>query len=342
MTVRFTTFILLSLLISCIDPLKTDLEYDSGSLVVNAELHDLTEPNYVYLSRTGPFDSKLPEYVNNALVTVEDAQGNIYQFEQHGPGIYKICPEMFIGEVGMEYKLKINLSGVDYESEFSKMLPKGEIVDFFFEKSSQLQEFDDTFRAVPGIDFFIDFRDSENKDYYKIDYKGTFMFEANARDQQNDYCWKTESSDYNILLHDDTYTDNSILKRERVSFLEKGWRFKDGYSMEVRLKSLTPEAYLFWSLVEEQSSNDGSVFSSLPSRIKSNIKAVNSDENVLGFFTTTSIATERVYVPSNIYPDIISVLPGCDQFRPSDPIQEWCYDCSLYTNSSNMKPEFWP
>ena len=337
--IAILSFVLIS---SCIDPLETEVEFSGAKLVVNAEIHDLEEPNYIYLSRSSKFNKENNPTVSNAYVAVEDSLGNRYEFMESEPGVYKICPVDFVGQIGMSYKLIINDSDNIYETELVKMKPKGEIVDFFFEKDTQLTEVDDSFRPISGLNFYIDFEDKEGKDYYKIDYKGTYKFKASNFDQFHDYCFRNESSEYIVLLHNDRFTNNSIIKRERIVFLEKGFRFKDGYSIRVNLKALNEDAYNYWRLIADQTNSDGSVFSALPSQIKSNIQAVNSENEVLGFFTVTSIATRRIYVPTTTYGDIISILPGCTPFRPWDPIQDYCYDCTLYFDSSGEVPDFWP
>ena len=333
------SFVLIS---SCIDPLETKVEFSGAKLVVNAEIHNLDEPNYIYLSRSAKFDKRNTPIVSNAYVAVEDSLGNRYVFTESEPGVYKICPVDFTGQIGMSYKLIINDRDNVYETELVKMKPQGEIVDFFFEKDEQIKQIEDEFRPIKGLNFYLDFKDNEGKDYYKIDYEGTYKFEASSFDQFHDFCYGTEINQYKVLLHNDRFTNNSVVKRENVAFLAKGLRFKEGYSLRVNLKSLTEDAYNYWRLIADQSQSDGSVFSALPSQIKSNIQSVNSENQVLGYFTVVSIAKSRLFVPTTTYGDINAELGGCVQFRRGDPIQPYCYDCTLYKGSSSEVPDFWP
>ena len=337
----FPIFILIALC-GCIDPLNTDLPEQESKLVVFAEITNDTVPYTVQLGRSTPYTALRTPKETNAKVYVTDSTGNRYEFYEIDMGIYQSTPSEFIGKVGMKYQLTVVTSDDKrYISDFSPILPTGEITSLNFKKDSRLIQVDNNTIKESGISFTVDFKDNLGKEYYKIDWVGTYKYRANHRDN-NTYCWDTEYPTFEINLYDDQFTNNSQITDQKVAFLSKGFRFRDGYSFKAELKSLTPEAYTFWRLVKDQTENDGSIFSSLPATIKSNMhNEQNPDDIVLGYFFTSAVASSRVFVPSVTYSDITSELPGCQPFRPWDPIKEWCYDCTLYQNSTNVEPSFW-
>ncbi|WKV10659.1 DUF4249 domain-containing protein [Marivirga harenae] len=339
----FITAIVFTCFSACIDPLEVEIKNDGTSLVVYAEVTDQAERYTVQLSRTSNYESGLPEKETNAFVEVIDLDGNEYQFVEEKPGTYRSCPADFVGEVNGSYKLRISTQDEKvYESDFEKIIPTGKVESVYFNKEEVFELVDGRSRPIQGLKFYCDFSDTPDKDYYKLDWEGTFQFRSAPQDSLHEYCWITESSTMDINLYEDSFTNNSTKEAFELAFLEKGFRFVVDYSFQVQLKSINAGAYNFWRLVEQQYNNDGSIFSALPAQIGSNIKCVsNEDENVLGYFMTSAVSSQRVRVSPYDIDSPNSVISGCRPFRPNDPIQDYCYDCSLYPNSVAEQPDYW-
>ncbi|WP_375578848.1 DUF4249 domain-containing protein [Marivirga tractuosa] len=338
-----TIILVFTLFSACIDPLEVEIKNDGTSLVVYAEVTDQLENYTVQLSRTSNYESGQPEKETNALVEVIDSKGNQYQFAEEKPGIYKSCPAEFVGEVNESYKLRISTQDEKvYESSFEKIMPTGEVESVYFNKEKVFELVDGRSRPITGLKFYCDFKDTPDQDFFKIDWEGTFQFKSAPQDSLHEYCWRMESSTLDINLYDDSFTNNSLKEKFEITFLEKGYRFVTDYSFQVQLKSMNAGAYNFWRLVEQQYNNDGSIFSALPAQIGSNIKCItNQEENVLGYFMTSAVSSKRVRVSPYDIDSPNSVISGCRPFRPNDPIQDYCYDCSLYPNSVSEKPAYW-
>lgn len=335
---------LVSLSWSCIDPLDIEVVDDGSRLVVFAEITDQAEEYIVDLSRTANYESVNNVKVTEALVKVIDSKGNGYDFTEVRPGIYKSCPAEFIGQIGESYTLRINTQDEKiYESEIEEILPTGEIESVYFERFDRQVMIDGQLRPEKGLKLFCDFKDNPSEDYFRVDWEGTYQFRAAPMDSEHTFCWNTEYSKFDINLYEDSYTNNSLKKDFEITFLEAGFRFTQDYSFKAKLKSMSAGAYNFWRLIKQQYENDGSIFSALPAQINSNIKSItNPEEKVLGYFITSAEVSKRIRIsPYDIGGGISTSTLPCRQFRPTDPLQEYCYDCTKFENSVAEEPTYW-
>jgi hypothetical protein len=62
---------------------------------------------------------------------------------------------------------------------------------------------------------------------------------------------------------------------------------------------------------------------------------------ILGYFMVSSVSSKRVRVSPYDIDAPTGKISGCDPFRPGDPIQDYCYDCTLYPESVSEKPFYW-
>ncbi|WKK85474.2 DUF4249 domain-containing protein [Marivirga arenosa] len=330
-------------LVGCIDPLDVEVDVESPRLVVIAEISDLEEPYKVVLQRTADYKTLVNDRVTGATVSVVSSQGDEYFFEEQRAGQYFSCPAEFVGEVGEQYQLRIRTTQDKlYESSIETLLPSGEIDSAYYQKAERLVTSNTHEYNEKGIKVFCNFKDNSAKEYFMIDWQGTYKFQPSMLDTKNRYCWNTEASELEINLHDDQFSNNSLVKDYEITYLPDGLRFTEAYSFQVRLKSLTTGAYEFWSLIKQQYENDGSIFSALPAQISSNIVSLNNvEEKVLGYFTVSSVATYRIKIPHYALTGINEAQLPCKRFSPSDPVPEYCFDCTKFENSVGEEPPFW-
>ena len=94
--------------------------------------------------------------------------------------------------------------------------------------------------------------------------------------------------------------------------------------------------------LKKELENDGSIFSALPAQIESNIKSLNNpDEKILGYFIVSGVDAKRIRIPSSTLTGINEAALMCRQFRPTDPLPEYCYDCTKFENSVGEEPSYW-
>ncbi|MGM0580475.1 MAG: DUF4249 domain-containing protein [Bacteroidota bacterium] len=328
---------------ACIDPLDVKVDDTNARLVVMAEITNLNEPYKVELHRTADYETFVNPKETGASVSVFDEQGNEFAFTEGEPGEYYSCPSEFVGKLGEDYKLRIETADDNiYESEVETIMPTGEIDSVYYVKSSRELEINGNPMTEHGVKIFCDFKDTKEEDYFRIDWQGTYKFSSAPMDNNNRYCWNTEFSKFDINLQDDKFSNNSLIKDFEVTYLADGLRFTDDYRFQVQLKSLSPGAYQFWRLIKQQFENDGSIFSALPAQIESNINSLtNPEEKVLGYFIVSGVDTQRMRIPASALTGINEAALSCKQFRPSDPLPEYCYDCTEFENSVAEEPSFW-
>ncbi|GAA5024306.1 hypothetical protein GCM10011506_07860 [Marivirga lumbricoides] len=342
-TIFFIQLVFVIFLSACIDPLEVEVKDTAAKLVVFAEITDQAEPYFVELSRTADYKAYVNPKEEGADVSVFDSDGYEYKFNETKPGLYESCPTEFVAEVGKKYSLKIITSdGTVYQSD-EEQIPASGIVDSVYYKTDEVEvKKNGIDNTIKGVRLYCQFYDSPSKDYFRIDWEGTYQYQAPSSDINNSYCWNTEYSKFDIKIFDDQFTNNSLINDFEITFLEDGLRFTESYSFKVKLKSINRGAYEFWSLVKQQYQNDGSIFASLPSRIASNIKCSSIDsEQVLGYFFTSSVSSMRIKIPGSAISGINEAKLRCDRFSPNDPLPDYCFDCTKYQNSVNKRPDFW-
>lgn len=340
---RFCILIILGLFWSCIDPIDIAVQDDGSRLVVFAEITNEAAPYHIDLSRTSNYDANNNPKVTGAIVRVINSDKEEFIFVEQKPGIYSSCPAEFVAEVGQSYQLRIQTADEKvYESEVEIIRPSGTIDSLYYDIYDRQTMIGDVLRPEKGLRFFCDFMDNAEEDFFRVDWEGTYMFQASPYDTENTFCWNTEFSKFDINLYHDKYSNNSLNRNFEITFLKNGFRFKEDYSFKVKLKSMSEGGYRFWNLIKQQYENDGSIFAALPAQINSNIKCIsNPEEKVLGYFFASAVASQRIRISPFTIPGNIDATLPCRKFRPTDPLQEYCYDCSKFENSINEPPVYW-
>ncbi len=105
----------LFLLAACEEVIEVDLKDAEPQIVIEANLSDVYENQYVKITETVPFknNSALKE-VSGATVTITAESGEVLVFNEKEPGLYASKP--FSGNVGVSYKLKVTVNGKIYEA----------------------------------------------------------------------------------------------------------------------------------------------------------------------------------------------------------------------------------
>jgi hypothetical protein len=107
--------------------------------------------------------------------------------------------------------------------------------------------------------------------------------------------------------------------------------FFDRYYIEAQQVGLSEEAYTFWNLIGKQQVGSANLFQPNAIKVRGNIRSItNPDDEVLGFFGVSGVATRSLYVQESLVP---YELPPLDQVN---------YSClSYFTNATTEKPFFW-
>ncbi len=268
--------------------------------------------------------STLP--LTKAIVKVIVNGSQTYNLTETEPGIYRM-PLSFRGKVGDEYALNfVTEQGITYESAAEKMLPVPPVkkgYDVFNPKGIQQQSpfYGDN---IPSNDVFIDFDDpAGEKNFYRWQwtlweiqkmcatcnqgkyylfedetgingdcYKDLTLPYNNIYDYVcEDLCWGIfYSSDINIFA--DTYTNGQGQKDKLVAQIPL--LQSNPCLVSIQQNSLTPGAYRFLKLIQDQAVNSGTLADTPPAPIQGNVLNKNDkNELVIGFFTASSVAEYR-------------------------------------------------
>lgn len=97
-----------------------------------------------------------------------------------------------------------------------------------------------------------------------------------------------------IHLYNSNLLEADNIKGLKLTTRILDYAFLDRFYFNIKLSSITPEAYNYWEKVSKVVNNIGTVFDSPPAPIRGNIYNVNDpDEQVLGYFSASSIKISR-------------------------------------------------
>ena len=296
----------------CIEPFTPNIDESEESLVIEGQITDQAGDHYIHISRTAPYNDphKIPE--PDCDVEVVDNYGNIFEFYESDPGVYKQwLPKDFLN-IGTQYKLKvITADEKNYESDFDELLSPSPPIDSIYYKIETRET--NYNNPLYGIQFYLDLDapDDFSKNY-RWELEETWEYEAGYRIQYywdgtlvlpvNDpfflfRCWSTERIPkiYTSTTH---YSTSNTINKFPLHYVSNiSDRLKIKYSLLVKQYSLSNTAYDYWFQVQKQSQESGGLYETQPARIRGNISNVNDPEElVLGFFNASSVTQKRIFV----------------------------------------------
>lgn len=277
--------------------------------------------------------------VSGANVSVLVNQQEYIRLEESEPGVYAF-PAGFTGNVGSSYQLLIEeADGSIYESNDEVMLPVSSIKNIYDSFNREgIRQPNFYGERISTNDVFIDFDDpADQQNFYTwrwIQYEsqlycasckqGRYFLQetpqgitgdcvTDSRLNFNNFydyfcvssCWDIFYSN-NINILSDIYTNG----REQVGKLvaQVPVYQRNPALVVIEQRSLTPKAFRYLKLIEDQSVNTGTLVDTPPAPIKSNVVNRNNQaELVLGFFTASAVAEKRYMLTRE---GITSVLPN--------------------------------
>jgi hypothetical protein len=330
----------------------------------------ITLSRAVALSSTGSVPPEL-----NAQVSIEDNDGNVYTLSETGDGVYQQSGLPIL--VSRQYKLHVKTAdNHEYQSDFVTIKETPAIDSIHWKPS----------RTLPGIDILINTHDdSKNTRYYQWSFEETFEYEApyNAylkyenqeivfipQEEQTFRCWRVLPSQ-KILIGSSSQLNQDIIYNFPLSFIPKGsQKLTIKYSILVKQKALSREAYDYWLNLQKTTENLGSLFDPQPGRVRGNIRSVHhSNEPVLGYFDVASAQEKRFFLRASDLPDelrsfksfgnckidtvLVEDLPNFDSGALLNPVYQMgpqpigytytffsCADCQTQ-GGEITKPAYW-
>ncbi|MEM9648447.1 MAG: DUF4249 domain-containing protein [Bacteroidota bacterium] len=314
----------------CIEPFNAVFEDFESVLVIEGTITNELKSHQVVLTRTYEFDAEGPSPETTANVRVRAGDGNIFNFEHIGDGVY-VPSEIFAAQPGVDYQLEVDTQdGKSYASEAVQLTSSttideiraeriinddgqdgmGIFIDSFDPSGSSLNyryEFEETYRVI-APDWFSDslIGDPEG---------GCGVIQIPNRTDAR-ICYPTDFSNALIL------TSTANLNEDRVSnfmvrFVNRNnYIISHRYSILVRQFVESNDAYTFFETLNEFSGSESLLSQTQPGFLQGNIFSKDdTDEKVLGFFNISSVSEKRIFF-------------NYDDFYPGERLPPYIEDCN--------------
>ncbi len=306
----------------------------------------------------------------NASVQIVSDDGSAYPLSETGNGNYQSA--VLNLDNSKKYQVKITTSnGHKYSSELVACT-KTPSVDSL------------TWQQTNGVNIFLFAHDPSNSThYYKWDYtetweyksplqgsfvvKGDHIFVADATDQI-DSCWQSDLST-NILTGSSIVLADDVINNAPIATIpQNDEKIFVRYSILVRQRGITADAYKYWGIVQKNSQDRGGLFDLQPGQLVGNIHSeTDLTEPVIGFINASSETNERLFIDHrevtdwNVGSDTCANLtidqdpddfshyyytdPDYTFFHYVSPsglaiAQKICLDCTV-RGGTNQRPTFW-
>lgn len=309
---------------SCVELYEPDVQDYESTLVVDALFSDSDSASLVTLSRSFGYNEDEILFISDAVVTIEDDGGGSTLLAEKSPGRYYTDPASYKGEVGKQYRLRIQTAdGNQFESDWQLLKPSVPIESITFEQTEVIPD-DPRLNPIKGVEFFVSSEDptgqtrfyrwewletyiyNNNPPFFIVDFEGapprvnaTFS-EVPSEDFAGLNCWKTLPSS-EILIASTDNLQNDRVESYKLNFVDNTTpRLYARYSLLVKQYSISQDYYRFLEKVEQFNETTGSLFDPIPNEIIGNIKS-SSDQNipVLGYFGVGGVSEGRIFIERN-------------------------------------------
>lgn len=332
----FITFILSS----CIEPFDFTSITAEKNLVVRAVLTNEVKYHTIELSNTVPIDATEFNKEENAIVTIIDNLGTIYNFVNSGEGVYTSAIQFAIAP-NLSYTLNIQTQDGKSYSSTPETLPQSSLIEDVKATLEQNEEGKSiiTFKATGN-------GNNPEGSYYRYEYDETykirtpfwsgrkinvisavspFQFELVNKDPDIygvGFCYPTKQSKNILLTETKTLSSNQVSNFIIREISEKSYLVGIRYSILLKQYTLNKNTYDFYSLLSTFSNPDDIFSQTQLGNIPSNITSTTApvEDRVIGFFEVSNVTSKRFFFNREDITDIryvnyIDVEEKCDQLR---------------------------
>jgi hypothetical protein len=267
----------------------------------------------VRLSRATPLSESgagAPEQF--ADVAIEDDDGNSFSLTEVEPGKYVMSNGDF--SFSKKYRVVIvSQNSKNYHSDFIQ-LARTPVIDSVNWKPGFQQR---------GIDIHVNTHDDLNQTHY---YQWTFeetweytsSYPTSFRIKNGEvipievnlyHCWSSQTST-EILVGSTVQLSADVIREFRLlSIPVPSLRLSYRYSMLVKQRTLSKEAYDFYLQLKKSTESLGGLFDPMPAQVLGNMHSDNADEPVLGYFSGGEIKEKRIFIALADLPRDLIDLP---------------------------------
>lgn len=356
------------LLSSCISEFQPDpVAGYAGILVVDGTITDSVAT--VRLSQSYGIGENYTDNtpVTDAFISIETQGGaRRNNVQQSLRGIYSISTGTLHPD--SLYRLHISWNNEEYVSEYLKPIVSSQLERISYRKDGS------------GKNLIIDVSSANDKSgsrFYRWTYQDTWEFTAELyaqgmRDPTADtiiifderdgkpnpmfYCWQRGQSTSLILENTLQLNENKIQNKQILSIPVGSKKISQLYYIEIKQYSIRKETYDYFTNLQKNIDEMGSIFAPIPSEMNGNIRGIRKERPAIGFIDVCIPSTRQLFITSS---EAGYEAPGkkCDVIERSMPgygiylldpsgsptyyAPNRCIDCQLEGGSKN-KPDFWP
>ena len=303
-----------TVLFSCIEHYNPPaLDEIVDLLVVDGFIDASDNSAYVRLSKATALNENnagIPE--TNATVAIEDDQGNSFILNENATGgYYTLLNKQF--SFSDRYRVVIDTrNSKHYYSDFIELTHTPAIDSVNWKPGFQHR----------GVDIHVNTHDDTNSThYYQWTFDETWEYIASyptsfrIQDgvvlplEENLYhCWSSESSTQ-ILVGSTVQLSADVISEFRLlSIPVPSLRLSNRYSILVKQRALSKDAYDFYTQLKKSTESLGGLFDPMPSQVLGNLHSDNTNEPVLGYFSGGEISTKRIFIAlGDLPPDLIDL-----------------------------------
>lgn len=257
---------------ACEKTIELDVQQTRPVIVVEALVTNEMKAHYVKLTKSvGFYDEVKPPPVTDAVVTVSDGQGNVYNYSYYAEDSAYYAETAFQGIVGNAYTLEI--------------IYDGDVITAT-----------DTLKSVSPIEEMVwEIDEDEQEDPEKEDYFYELTLSAREPNETVDYYLLHFFRNDSIQRFDGMtgvfYTDDTFIQ-EDIDHFPAPVYFKEGDTARFEMLSLTEHAYQYYNDLSTLLNNDGGMFGAVPANPYTNLEG----ENVVGCFQVSSVSKKTIVV----------------------------------------------
>ncbi|MFS4491681.1 DUF4249 domain-containing protein [Maribacter sp. 2308TA10-17] len=306
-----------SFLQGCVEPFEAESLAFENVIVIDARITDEFKRHKVNLKRAYPFERESFEVERNASVQINDDLGNTFNFQESTPGNYVSVSE-FAAQPNTGYRLIVTTSdGKSYESETTvtpTSIPIKEVnADIVFNDSGEEGvrisltnettdiaakyfrfQYEETYKIVAPYYSPLEFDIIDSIFFGPGDFD-SIEIGLKPRTEEARVCYNTLSS-ADIALNDtEGNIDNEITNRP-IRFLKSDdFKISHRYSILIKQFGLTQDAHSYYTNLNDFNSSESVFTETQPGFLEGNIKAVGTDELVLGYFEVAALNQRRYF-----------------------------------------------
>ncbi|NCD70047.1 DUF4249 domain-containing protein [Mucilaginibacter agri] len=279
-----------------------------SNLVVEGLINSSADSTIITLSRTVKLtDSTILKPELHAILSVESDGGSTFNLTELPKGRYYSVGHIL--PLTNKYRLRIKTAdSKTYLSDYVEVKQSPAIDSL-------------SWKAQPAaLQVYASTHDPKNSTtYYRYDYVDTWQFQTAyqslykvvngaivLRDIVNDdvfTCWQSSVSSRVTLASSAKLKQDVIYEAPVITVPFDSEKLSLDYSILVKQYALTKEAFAFWTNMQKNTEQLGSIFDAQPTQLQGNIHNINdATEIVVGYLSVGTVTQQRIFIKKSQLP----------------------------------------